>query len=304
MGAYRSEISLAHSGLSVFQIILPDYAKGIHGWLDVKQKSYRIRIRLSAGLATTWSKESDGRSYVFNIRSGVQFHDSDLFGNASREVTASDVVYSISVLAKEASDDFFRATVGGRILGAEDFRHGDSEKLAGLEAIDDYTLRIKLTKEDDSFLQVLAMPAFGVIPENTSDGDDSETVGAGPFSLTEEEEAVTLIRNPNYFREDEFGNRLPYIDTIRFVEVDQNSERLEALFNGEIDVVSDLELDPVRDILESHMQEFSGENPKFIMKREQENASYDTYLIYRSTLRGLGSGFMGYRDYSQVQIEQ
>ncbi|MCB0756439.1 MAG: hypothetical protein KDB98_12640, partial [Flavobacteriales bacterium] len=177
-------------------------------------------------------------------------------------------------------------------------------KLAGLEAIDDYTLRIKLTKEDDSFLQVLAMPAFGVIPENSSDGDDSETVGAGPFSLTEEEEAVTLIRNPNYFREDEFGNRLPYIDTIRFVEVDQNSERLEALFNGEIDVVSDLELDPVRDILESHMQEFSGENPKFIMKREQENASYDTYLIYRSTLRGLGSGFMGYRDYSQVQIEQ
>jgi ABC-type transport system substrate-binding protein len=205
-------------------------------------------------------------------------------------------------LAKKSNQELFEATIGGRVVGSDKCRSGEDEGPSGVEVIDDYTLRIKLKKPNRSFLQILALPALGVIPEGSSDDISTGLIGAGPFALSSSKKDAVLIRNNDYFRKDEFGNRYPYLDTLRFVQIAKNTDRLEAFFNGEIDLVSSLELDPIRDVLETHVADFSGKNPKHVLKREVDNASYDTYSIYNSQLKGLGSGFMGYRDFTETQM--
>ena len=259
---------------------------------------------LVPGLAESWSEEEGGGAFVFNLRKGALFHNSDWFGNRSREITAKDVAYSFMTLARDANQQLFEATLGGRVVGAKGFRAGDGLELMGVSIVDDYTLRIELEKPDKSFLRLLAMPAFGIIPEGSLDEDKPVPISAGPFKLNQTNSEVTLLRNPDYFATDEFGNRFPYLDSLIFVPIEKNSERLEAFFNDEIDLVSNLELDPIRDILEEHVAEFSGKDPKYVLKRETDNASYDTYSVYHSKMKNLSSGFMGYRDFTRVQVEQ
>ena len=258
--------------------------------------------KIIPGLAESWSMESSGNSYVFNLRKGAKFHANTGFDNLSREVTTADVVYSFEQLAKNADSTLFKATLGGRLLGGKAYRSGEAPSIQGLYVVDDYTLKMVLTKPDESFLYVLAQPAMGVVSKNL--GAEAEGVSAGPFRLLEAGEGVALVRNPDYYLQDEFGNKFPYIDTLKFVQVGQNSEKLDAFFEGKIDIIRNMELDPVRSILESHVADFSGKDAKYIMQREADNASYETYSIYRKGIKHMGSGFMGYQDFSRTQIEQ
>ena len=260
--------------------------------------------QLVPAVAESWSIVDGGAAYVFNLRKGAKFHASEFFGNRSREITAKDVVYSYSRLARIANDQLFLSTLGGKVLGANGFRVGEDARFEGLVVIDDYTLEIKLTEPNSSFLHLLTQPAFGIVPKGSADSDGDPCVGAGPFMFSSIKEELVLVKNQDYHLKDEFGNRYPYLDTLSFVGLKSNSERLQEFFDGKIDIISGLELDPVRAILEQHVAEFSGKNPRLTMKRETENASYETYTIYRSELRNLGTGFMGYSDYSRVQIEQ
>lgn len=252
-------------------------------------------------ISETWSAETETSSFLFNLRSDVKFHHHELFGNKGRSLTAADVVYSFEQLAKRASDDQFAATVG-RIKGAEAFRNGDETSIVGISIIDDYKVKITLNSLDRSFLYVLAQPSMGIIPKAL--GNEVSGVSAGPFILSSSKNEIILVRNTEYHLEDEFGNSFPYLDTLVLRELASNTEQLKAFFAGDIHILTNLELDPVRSILEMHVSEFSGKNPKYIMKRETDNASYETYSIYRSGLENLGTGFMGYHDFSRTQIEQ
>ena len=254
------------------------------------------------GLAESWSAESDGNSYVFNLRKGTKFHFNEGFGNNSRGVTTADVVYSLEQLAKDADTALFKATIGRRLLGSKAFREGEAPSIQGIYVVDDYTLKLVLTKPDKSFLYVLAQPSMGVTSKSL--GSTEKAVSAGPYSLLSTDSDVILVRNPDYHLQDEYGNRYPYTDTLKFVEVESNSEKLKAFFDGKIDIIRNIEIDPVRTILEDHIAEFSGANAKYVMERESDNASYETYLLYRKGIKQMGTGFMGYQDFSRTQIEQ
>lgn len=260
--------------------------------------------KIIAGIAESWSVDAAKSAYVFNLDRSVKFHPSSCFGNAAREVTAKDIIYSYEQFVIHADSTLYAATLAGKLKGVGDFRNRSTDKIAGLEAIDDFTLKIQLTKPDESFLYVLAQPSLGIVSKKiTEDCTDALPVGTGPFSVASMEPLI-LKRYSEYHRKDEFGNRYPYLDSLTFIERSNKSEELEAFFNGSIDLVSRLELDPVRGILEQHVADFSGKKPRYIMKREVETASFETYSIYSSRLKHLSDGFMGYRDFTQVQLEQ
>ena len=244
-------------------------------------------------------------SYVFNLRKGVLFHKDDCFGSSSREITAHDFKYSFEQLCGQEQPGAFETTFANRVEGANAFHNGETSEISGVQVIDDYTLRIQLIKPEQSFLFVLAQPSTAVIPEKAilKYGNESK-VGAGPFVLKTVGPEMLLVRNDEYFQIDAFGNQLPYLDSLIIKNGSTKSRQLEQFLEGQLDVVSGLYLDPVRDVLESQMASFSGKNPKYIMVREAESAGYESYSIYRANLKGFGSNFMGYRNFSQVQIEQ
>lgn len=262
-------------------------------------------LNVIPGLAERWSVDNKGTSFVFNLRTGAKFHDNEVFAGTGREITAQDFKYSFELLCGQENNDAFETTFKNRVTGANAYNAGLADQVVGIQVIDDYTIRIELDKPDESFLFVLAQPSTAVVSQKAYSkyGADSK-IGAGPFIYHSDKDNLILVRNLDNYQVDAFGNLLPYIDTLIFATIPSKSEQLEDFFQGNLDIVSGLYLDPVRQILEQHISEFTGKAPKYVMKRESESAGYESYSMFGSGLSGFGSNFMGYRDFSRVQIEQ
>ena len=277
---------------------------GLHlheGLLKLDSKT----LKIIPGLAKSWSVDNAGTSYVFTLRNGVKFHADECFGNGSREITAHDFEYSFRQLCSTEAGKAFETTFRNRVLGANEFHDGTAETIAGVTVIDDYTLKVQLFKPDPSFLFVLAQPSTAVVSKKAIEkyGDEA-MVGAGPFGFNSYEEGVMLVRNPEYYQKDAFDNRLPNIDTLVFKTIATKEEQLNAFLRDEIDIVSGLYLDPVKQVLEAHVVDFSGKAPKYVMQRESESIGYESYSIYRANIIGFENNFMGYRNFLSLQIEQ
>jgi len=247
--------------------------------------------------------DTSGLTYVFHLRQGVLFHPEECFGNASREVTAKDVLFSFHRLCRPESIAF-ASTFKGRVEGADVYHAGGTESISGIVVLDDYTLSITLTKPDESFLFVLAQPSAGIISHKAWEDCGQLALGAGPFYPEEEEGTLVLLRNPDYFVIDEYGNQLPYLDSIAISFIPLKETALEEVLKGGLDLVTGVYLDPVRTLMEKHSSEFAGENARLVMQRNDESAAYEIYAIYSAKLLGFKENFLGHRDFSVVQLKR
>jgi ABC-type transport system substrate-binding protein len=109
-----------------------------------------------------------GTTYTFHLRPGIYFTPDNAFGGKPRELTAGDYVYSLKRLYDPAIKSPWRFVLEGKIVGDDIFKKQPASAkpqrdiaIAGLTAIDRYTLRIRLNHPDHNFLFDLAMPATG-----------------------------------------------------------------------------------------------------------------------------------------------
>jgi ABC-type transport system substrate-binding protein len=176
-------------------------------------RPYRVEPLLAEGLPEV---SKDGLTYTIRIRPGIRFQDDPCFVESNgqgRELTAEDFVYSIKRVAdqKNASTGFW--AFRDRIEGLDDFREqsGRTEEstnydqaVAGLEAIDRYTLRIRLRQPYPQLLWILTMPYAYAIPreavEYYGEAFFKHPVGTGPFVLSEWRRNYRLVydRNPRW----------------------------------------------------------------------------------------------------------
>lgn len=246
--------------------------------------------------------DTSGRVYLFHMRQGVLFHNNPYFETTSREVTARDVVFSFQKLCA-ANSLAFESTFKGRVVGADAYHEGTETSISGIQVLDDYTLSITLLKPDESFLFVLAQPSTSIISEKAWNNAQQQVVGAGPFVPTQSTSDLVLIRNSDYFQADEMGNQLPYLDSLIFKFIPSKETALEEVLKGKLDLVTGIYLDPVKHLLEQHGEEFKGKEPRLVLQRNDDAASFEVYAIHASKLLGFRENFLGYRDFSLVQMK-
>lgn len=174
-------------------------------------------------LAESWEVKDGGKRYIFKLRKGVRFHATTEGGkptaNGGREVTADDWVWTFNRILNP-KNNAKRAYFLDMIKGYKDLQEGKTDKIEGVRKIDDYTLEIELEYPFGAFLSVLAYNSFAVLPredvEKWGDQFNFHPVGTGPFKFEEwvQDDRLVLSRNENYWRVDEEGNRLPYLDGI------------------------------------------------------------------------------------------
>ncbi|HCM41249.1 MAG: hypothetical protein A2Z97_16190 [Bdellovibrionales bacterium GWB1_52_6] len=156
----------------------------------------------------------DGRIYTIRLKKAVLFQDDKCFKATSRkgrELTADDVIYSLKRLVDPKLHSTGAWLLNGRVEGVSEWHQAakDSEvtdytkEIAGLKALDRYTIQIRLLKRSASFLYSLAMPFTGVVaPEAVAYyGKDfsNHAVGTGPFRLTEfSQNRQVWVRNPTF----------------------------------------------------------------------------------------------------------
>ncbi len=150
-------------------------------------------------IAESYDISPDGRTYTFHLRRGVRFTN-------GREVTAQDFKYSFErVLSPDTRSP--RTWLFDRIRGAREFMEGKADAVAGLRAVDDYTLVIELDAPFGPFAGLLAMPGGYVVPrgevERLSDGFSDHPVGTGPYAVESWEHGNRLVleANKDYFAE-------------------------------------------------------------------------------------------------------
>ncbi len=139
----------------------------------------------------------DGLTWTFTLRKGVKFHH-------GREVTSDDVVYSFTRLLdpqlRSGGADLFLT-----IQGATEFREGRAKQVAGLAALDRYTVRVTLTEAPVPFVSILAVGQAKIVPrelvEEQGEAFGSQPVGTGPFRFVrwERGKEIVLAANPEYF---------------------------------------------------------------------------------------------------------
>jgi peptide/nickel transport system substrate-binding protein/oligopeptide transport system substrate-binding protein len=169
---------------------------------------YSDNLMVVPCLAASWESSRDNLRWTFYIRRGVTFHN-------GREVVAEDFVYSFTRLLDPATESV-AASFLSVIRGAVDFREGRTERIEGLNATGKYTLEIELSEAYASFIAVLAMIHFGVVPREEVErgGEEFGTrpVGTGPFSFVEWERNSRIYLRAN---EDYYDGR-PFLDEVIF----------------------------------------------------------------------------------------
>src|SRR5262249_43990341 len=152
----------------------------------------------------------------FRLRKGVLFSDGTRF-------TAADVEYTMRALLDPSihspSADVFRSGAADpeiRVLAEDSIAITFPSPIAAL---------------DRQFDQVAIL---------SSQSPRKEMAVLGPFMVTEHKAGsyVLLGRNPNYWKRDEQGRKLPYLDSIR-LDIQQNRDiELMRFRRGQIDLIN------------------------------------------------------------------
>ncbi len=195
-------------------------------------------LNIKPAIAKRWSISKDGLIYRFILRSNVEFHD-DLCVEKGRVVVARDVVYSL-----------------GRLIDKDVNSPGSwlfSDKVENKEAfyaVNDTTFELRLSSPFIPMLGILSMQYCSIVPEECIEyyGSDfrAHPVGTGPFQFKrwEENQALFLIKNENYFRDVENN-----LDGIKTTFIPDKKIAFLELLNGNLDFVSGLESSFIHDLL-------------------------------------------------------
>lgn len=192
-------------------------------------------------IATRWNISDDGLTYTFTLRQDVYFHDDPQFPSGKgRKVTANDFVFSFQRLFNRRTSN---AASLADIIDYEPMEEGQD----GIMALSDSTLSIKLKRPFKPFLSILTMKYFSVVPSEVvkfyGDGFKSHPIGTGPFKLKTwlEDTRLDLERNPNYFKKDENGKSLPYLDFVSVSFIDDPDAAFLQFLAGDLDMLSGID---------------------------------------------------------------
>jgi len=182
-------------------------------------------------LAASWDVSEDGLQWIFHLRRDVLWNDGHAFTADDVVFTFNDLVYNPDI--PSSARDIF--TIQG-----ETFK---------VEKIDDYTVRFTLPVKFAPFLRGMGQ---AILPKHKLktivdegkfnftwgiDTSPSEIVGTGAFILVKYDPGQRLIfeRNPRYWKHSAQGDRLPYLNKIIYLIVQNQDVALLKFIEGATD---------------------------------------------------------------------
>ncbi len=157
-------------------------------------------------LAERFEINDDASEFTFYLRQNVTWHDGEPF-------TARDVIFTYRLAMEEAvgASQYNKLS---QIQGAAAYRAGEADDVAGLQMVDDYTVKIVLEQPNIAFLigaahnnslvWILPEHILGEADPATLDQHEfaqNPTVGTGPFTFVEyvPDQYVQTQANLDYF---------------------------------------------------------------------------------------------------------
>jgi oligopeptide transport system substrate-binding protein len=234
---------------------------------DYLARPYKIVPNAAAGMPEI---SPDGKTWTIKIKPGIYFADDAAFKGKKRELIAADYVYSW----KRVIDPKMRSNniqiFDAKLLGAEPVvaaakatgKFDYDAPIEGLQAIDRYTIRLKLNFPSYELMADLTTSPTAAVAREVIEayGDENgwtmaNPVGSGPYRLKEwrRGQKIVLEANPGFrgvaFPESSTpedravmagmrGKKLPMIGRIEISVIEESNPRLLAFQNGELDYLT------------------------------------------------------------------
>jgi len=207
----------------------------------------------TGGLAESW-EWTDPDTIVFHLRKGIHWQNVPPVNG--REFTADDVVFSYNRALDNPKTEWKKF----------------SDYIESIRAIDKYTVETKILLQDYGTVgTVTGHSSYEWIytPEMVEAGggtieDWRLACGTGPFMADDfiVDSSITLLRNPNYWKDDELhpGNQLPYVDKVVLLYIQDAATRLAAIRTNKLDIRSGLKPTDVTSLKQT--------NPEITFKRD------------------------------------
>ena len=176
--------------------------------------------RLYPDIAESWDISADGLTYTFHLAKGATWHD-------GQPVTADDVLYNVDRISGklDLKDPVYKTTFN---------------PLDTVEKVDASTVRMKLKQQSAPFLSSLGIIGNMFYPKHVPIDEFklNRPVGSGPYKWQSYQPDIQIIlkRNSIYWKKDDLGNQLPYLDGVTIFIIPDATAARAAFRTAQLDV--------------------------------------------------------------------
>jgi peptide/nickel transport system substrate-binding protein len=196
------------------------------------------------GLASAYKVSEDGKTVTLTLRPGLKFADGS-------PLAVSDVKWSLDrARVKDTGGDFAFLLAS---IGSIDTQGAD-QVILHMAHPDPVIIQALATFNAGIMPEKLLMAAPGQSLDEKSKNFAEHPIGSGPFVMRswQHNNEMVFDRNPYYWKTAPDGQKLPYLDSIRFEIIPDDATRILKLRAGELDIaefvpysrVAELKADP------------------------------------------------------------
>lgn len=169
---------------------------------------------LKGELAESWEASADAKTWTFNLRKGVTFHDGKPFG-------ADDVIASLNMHTAEGAKSAAKPIV---------------EAIVNMEKTSDHQVVMTLKAGNADFPYLLSDYHILMYPAGAEDAAIATGNGTGLYKVENFEPGVrcSLSRVANHYKGDSAG----HFDSIEAVAINDSNARQTAMMTGQVDAIN------------------------------------------------------------------
>ena len=224
---------------------------------------------LVSNLIEAYSFSADNAYLDLKIRQGVYFHEDPCFVDQNRRLVASDVKFTLDFACSRHVLNEQGQLLTPKIIGAEEFLNDTTinfnRGVRGIEVLSDSTIRLRLIDSTQTILKILTHQSLSVISKKafSTYGNDiaMHPIGTGPFIFKEKsDKGIRFERNPNYWRKDNYGNKLPFLDTLTIKFKSKGEDIFDSFTSQKTDLLSSIPVNEINSLFGTLTDAQEGKN--------------------------------------------
>lgn len=173
---------------------------------------------LKGELATSWEASPDAKTWTFNLRQGVTFHNGKAFG-------ADDVIASLQMHVAEGAKSAAKPII---------------ESVTEMKKITDHQVQFTLEAGNADFPYLLSDYHLLMYPAGQIEEAIAKGIGTGLYKVQSFEPGVRMVatRVDSHYKDGDAG----FFDEIEYIAVNDNTARMNALLTGQVDAINRIDL--------------------------------------------------------------
>jgi peptide/nickel transport system substrate-binding protein len=220
---------------------------------------------LKGELAESWEASADAKTWTFNLRQGVTFHNGKAFG-------ADDVIESLNMHVAEGAKSAAQPIVAA---------------ITEMKKLGEYQIQFTLAAGNADFPYLMSDYHLLIFPAGQIEEGIAQGIGTGLYQVQSFDPGVRMVatRVPDHYKGDGAG----FFDEIEYIAINDNTARMNALMTGQVDAINRIDF-KTEALLKANpalrIQEVTG-NQHYTFAMLTDNAPFNDVNVRRALKHGI-----------------